>query len=85
MILKKVILLLKKRFIFVLILSVIIFGIALLKLPAWQPGIFTGIVLLYLLWALLHHFIEKSLTLEIALEYILTAIFVLIFFLGLMI
>ncbi len=84
MILKKVILFLKKRFIFVLILSVVAFGAALLKLPAWQPEIFTSLVLLYLLWALLHHFIEKSLTLEVALEYILTAIFVLIFFLGLM-
>ena len=84
MILKKIIIFLKKRFVFILVLSVAIFGAALLKLPAWQSIIFTGLVLLYLLWALLHHFIEKSLTLEIALEYILTALFVLIFFLGLM-
>lgn len=83
MTLKKVIIFLKKRFILVLILSIIIFGAAFLKLPAWQPGIFTGLVLLYLLWAMLYHFIEKSLTLEVALEYILTALFVLIFFLGL--
>ncbi len=68
----------------IIILSAAIVGVALLKLPVWQPVIFIGLVLFYLLWALLHHFTEKSLTLEVALEYILTAVFALIFFLGLM-
>ena len=84
MTLKKIIIFLKKRFILVLILSAVILGVALLKLPTWQPVIFTSMILAYLLWALLHHFVEKSLTLEIALEYILTALFITIFLLGLM-
>lgn len=41
----------------------------------------TGI-LIYLLWAILHHRRDKSLTLPILLEYLLTAVLVLILFTG---
>ena len=39
-------------------------------------------ILIYLLWALFHHKRNKSLTLPIFLEYLLTAILVLILILG---
>ena len=41
----------------------------------------TGI-LIYLIWAILHHKRDKSLTLPILLEYLLTAILSLILFAG---
>lgn len=39
-------------------------------------------VLIYLIWALVHHKRDKSLTLGVLLEYLLTAILVLVLFLG---
>lgn len=39
-------------------------------------------ILIYLIWALLHHKCDKSLTLPILLEYVLTAVLVLILLLG---
>ena len=39
-------------------------------------------ILIYLIWAILHHKRDKSLTLPILLEYLLTAILVLILILG---
>ncbi|QQG43539.1 MAG: hypothetical protein HYW45_00780 [Candidatus Daviesbacteria bacterium] len=36
-------------------------------------AIATGLILIYLFWALQHHHRDKSLTWEIVLEYILTA------------
>lgn len=39
-------------------------------------------ILIYLIWALLHHKRDKSLTLPILLEYVLTAVLVLILLLG---
>lgn len=39
-------------------------------------------ILIYLLWALLHHKHDKSLTLPILVEYLLTAVLVLILVLG---
>ena len=39
-------------------------------------------ILIYLLWALFHHKRNKSLTLPIFMEYLLTAILVLILILG---
>lgn len=39
-------------------------------------------ILIYLLWAILHHKKDKSLTLEVLVEYLLTAILVLILILG---
>lgn len=39
----------------------------------------------YLIWALIYHYLDKSLKLEIVLEYILTALLVLIVFYGVLI
>lgn len=39
-------------------------------------------ILIYLIWAILHHKRDKSLTLPILLEYLLTAVLVLILILG---
>lgn len=39
-------------------------------------------ILIYLIWALFHHKRDKSLTLPILLEYLLTAVLVLILVLG---
>lgn len=39
-------------------------------------------ILVYLIWALIHHKRDKSLTLPILLEYVLTAILVFILVLG---
>ena len=38
--------------------------------------------LIYLIWAILHHKRDKSLTLSILLEYLLTAVLVLILLIG---
>ena len=42
-------------------------------------------VLIYLIWALFHHKLNKSLTLPILLEYLLTAVLVIILLLGVII
>ncbi|MDO8573402.1 MAG: hypothetical protein Q7R77_01500 [Candidatus Daviesbacteria bacterium] len=39
-------------------------------------------IIIYLVWALFHHQKDKSLTLPIFLEYVLTAVLVLILILG---
>lgn len=39
-------------------------------------------ILIYLIWALIHHKRDKSLTLPILLEYVLTAVLVFILILG---
>lgn len=44
--------------------------------------IMLGVSSIYLAWALIYHKIDKSLTLPIFLEYLLTAVLVLILFLG---
>lgn len=45
-------------------------------------NIFIVSVLIYLLWALLHHKRDRSLTLPILLEYLLTVVLVLILVMG---
>ncbi len=44
----------------------------------------TGIII-YLVWAIIHHKKDKSLTLTIYLEYLLTAVLVLILLIGVLI
>lgn len=53
--------------------------------PQLQFMILTCLVLLYLSWAILFHLKDKSLTLEVMLEYILTATLALVFFYGILI
>lgn len=55
------------------------------NIPQLQLVILTMMVLFYLGWALAYHFLERSLTLEVIIEYILTALFALIFFYGVLI
>lgn len=50
--------------------------------PSFQLYIFTFVALIYLVWALIYHKIDKSLTLSIILEYLLTAALALILLLG---
>ena len=61
----------------------IIFGPALLvlitvlkttTLPGVQFLLILSLIFFYLSWALVYHFIDKSLNLEVILEYILTAL-----------
>lgn len=62
--------------------------VGILKLqsqPQAQFSVLLALVLLYLAWALIHHILDKSLTLEVSLEYILTALLALIFFYGVLI
>lgn len=51
-------------------------------LPQAEFTIFSLLVLFYLGWALTFHYFDKSLKLEIMLEYILTAALALIFLYG---
>lgn len=62
--------------------------VAILKfqnIPQMQLIILTMLALFYLGWALAFHYLEKNLTLEIIIEYILTALLALIFFYGVLI
>lgn len=52
--------------------------------PTWQLLTIVALVIIYLLWALIHHLFEKNLSLEIFLEYCLTALLVIIMVYGLL-
>lgn len=72
--------------ILVLIVAAAVATVAVIKfqfLPQIQFAIMTALVIFYLFWALLHHHFDKSLKLEIMIEYILTAALALVFFYGL--
>lgn len=65
----------------------IVASLAILKfqnLPKMQFQILVILSLIYLSWALLHHTLDKSLTLEIVIEYVLTALLALIILYGLL-
>lgn len=51
----------------------------------YQLSILTVLVVGYLAWAINYHRLDKSLSLEIVLEYILTALLILIIFYGILI
>lgn len=55
------------------------------NIPQLQLIILTMLALFYLGWALSYHFLERNLTLEILIEYILTALLALVFFYGVII
>ena len=72
---------------FIIILAILSLW-AVLKfqnIPQMQLIILTMLALFYLAWALAHHYLERNLTLEIIIEYILTALLALIFFYGVII
>lgn len=78
----------KLSLIWVFIVSVPLFTLALFFYrfsPKMQFIVFMTAALLYLAAALLHHFKEKSLTLEVIIEYILIAALALIILQGLII
>jgi hypothetical protein len=52
--------------------------------PQRQFVVLSILVLLYLAWALVYHHKDKSLRLEIIIEYILTASLALVFFYGIL-
>lgn len=54
-------------------------------LPKVQFQILTASTLIYLTWALLHHGLNKSLKLEVVIEYILTAMLAVVILYGLLI
>lgn len=51
-------------------------------LPQVQFLVATVLVMFYLMWALVHHFADKTLSLEVMIEYILTALLALIVLYG---
>jgi hypothetical protein len=53
--------------------------------PAIQFFIITFLAIVYLAWASIYHLLDKSLNLEVMLEYILTALLVLVVFYGFLI
>jgi hypothetical protein len=54
-------------------------------LPEIQFTILGSLILVYLLWAFVYHKLDKTLNLEIMLEYILTALLALVILYGLLI
>ena len=53
--------------------------------PKVQFQIFVALAIAYLTWSLLHHSLDKSLTLEVVIEYVLTALLALVILYGLLI
>lgn len=53
--------------------------------PSYQLAIIFTLIVGYLAWALNYHRLDKSLNLEVVLEYILTALLILIIFYGILI
>ncbi len=69
----------------ILVLLAVLSAVLIFKLPNLiinQLSVLVVLILGYLVWALLHHLHDKSLTLEVILEYILTAALVLVILLG---
>ena len=78
---------LQKFNLFIIALGAVITLLVVLKLqylPQVQFLVMTIMIMFYLLWALAHHFIDKSLTLEIVIEYVLTALLALIILYGIL-
>ena len=71
--------------ILVLVVAAFLAIIAVFKLqglPSLQFSIFSGLIAFYLFWAIFYHHFDKSLKLEVVLEYILTALLALIILYG---
>lgn len=72
--------------VFIIVLALIaLVGVLKLKdFPQIQFLIITLLIFFYLAWALLYHLKDRSLSLEVMLEYILTALLGLICFYGIL-
>ncbi len=55
------------------------------NMPLVQFQILVALSILYLGWALTHHNLDKSLTLEIIIEYVLTALLAMVILYGILI
>ena len=75
-----------QRFNLAIILGVAFFSIlGLLKfstIPKVQFLIVLALIFFYLAWALVYHLLDKSLTLEVTLEYVLTALLAVVVLYG---
>lgn len=79
---------LKKHSVVVLVLATgaAIFGVIRFQdMPLMQFQILVILSILYLGWALLHHNLDKSLTLEIIIEYVLTALLAMVILYGILV
>lgn len=75
----------RKHNILVLIGAALVALVSILRLqgsPSVQFEVLALLVLFYLSWALLYHFLDKSLKLEVMIEYILTALLALVILYG---
>jgi hypothetical protein len=54
------------------------------NLPQIQFLIATTLIMLYLLWAILHHHSDKTLSFEVVIEYVLTALLSLVILYGIL-
>lgn len=53
-------------------------------LPQIQMGVMSAVVTFYLIWAIIYHYLDKSLKLEIVVEYVLTALLALVLVYGIL-
>jgi len=67
---------------FLMITALAIGGVFIFDSSRLQFQILTVLAITYLSWALLHHSLDKSLTLEIMIEYVLTALLTIIILYG---
>ncbi len=63
-------------------LSTLVFVFKLQGLPNLQFVAFSTLISFYLIWAIFYHHVDKSLKLEVVLEYILTALLALVILYG---
>ena len=78
---------LHKYSILVVVLTSAISLVLILKLqylPQVQFLVATVLVMFYLIWALAYHFMDKTLRLEVMIEYVLTALLALIVLYGIL-
>ena len=71
--------------IIVLVMAATLSLVAVFKLqgfPSLQFSIFSALIVFYLFWAIFYHHYDKSLKLEVVLEYILTALLALVILYG---
>ena len=67
---------------FILTFISLIFVIKFANAPRVQFQILTALAILYLSWAFFHHTLDKTLKLEIVIEYVLTALLAIIILYG---
>lgn len=74
--------LIKRAFVLTLIFLTVIWIWKQRSFPILQLRTLIIAVIAYLIWAALHHYFNKSLTMEVYIEYLLTAVLALILLIG---